>query len=107
MPSKLARNVFWMFNSPASAMVEVKPKLFKFGRPSKSMFPTFVSCGKVRAFRIWQLLTVKVPPMLVKLSAPTFVMPLLPAMFKSPVMDFTEAKLRVSVVPVATAMDPE
>lgn len=96
-----------MLSVPVLATFEVNPSKFKLGRPSKSMFPTEVSCGKESELRIWQLDTVKVPPMFVKLSAPTTVMALLPAMFRSPVMDFTEAKLRVSVVPVATAMDPE
>lgn len=96
-----------MFRVPVLATLEVKPRRFKLGRPSKSMFPTDVSCGNERALKIWQLETVKVPPMFVKLSAPTVVMALFAAMFKSPVMDFTEAMLMVSVVPVATAMDPE
>lgn len=96
-----------MFKLAVLATLEVKPRRFKLGRPSKSMFPTDVSCGKESELRIWQLETVKVPPMFVKLSAPIDVMALFEPMFRSPVIDFTEAKLMVSVVPVATAMDPE
>lgn len=107
IPSKVERKVFWMLSEPVLATLEVKPRRFKLGKPSKSMFPTDVSCGKESALKIWQLDTVKVPPMFVKESAPTVVMALFEAMFKSPVMDLTEARLMVSVVPVAMAMDPE
>lgn len=96
-----------MFKVFALAMLAVKPKVFKLGRPSKSMVPTDMSCGKLSEFKIWQLLTPKMPPIEVKLSAPTTVMALLLAMVKSPVIARTEAKLIVSVVPVATAMLPE
>lgn len=107
IPSRVERKVFWMFKVLAFAMLAVKPNVFKLGKPSKSMVPTEMSWGKVSEFKIWQLLTVNLPPMEDKLSAPTIVMPLLPEIFKSPVMALTEAKLRVSVVPVATAMLPE
>jgi len=55
---------------------------------------------------IWQLLTVNVPPIDCKLSAPMVVMFEFPTTETSPVTTLTLLKLRLSDVPVAMAIFP-